>query len=169
MRAYARSIRIAPKKLAVIAQMVRGMPVHEAMDLLSRTHKKGARLVEVLLKSAMANATHNAKQREDDLMVKTIVVNQAQSYRRGVPMARGRTRPMRKFLSHLEIVLGVMQSEGASEKKPKMPKMPKKPKKTRAESSQKSKVPVQSSHKMSTKTGKSSDSSDSSVSSSSSL
>src|SRR3989339_1272079 len=144
MRAYLRSARIAPKKLSVIAQMVRGLTVPEAQESLEHTHKKGARMILALLKSATANAVHNDKQRPEDLVIRTIVVNQAQSYRRGVPMARGRTRPMRKFLSHLEIVLGVMQSEGASEKKPKMPKMPKKPKKTRAESSQKSKVPVQS-------------------------
>jgi len=121
MKAYARSIRIAPKKLAVIAQMVRGLPAREAMDLLALTHKKGARMLEAVLKSAMANATHNAKQREEDLVVKTIIVNQAQSYRRGVPMARGRTRPMRKFLSHLEIVLGVgtVENEGERNEKSK--------------------------------------------------
>lgn len=111
MRASLRSVRIAPKKLSVIAQMVRGMPVTEALDALQHTHKKAARIIETLLKSAVANATFNDKQSAHDLVLKTIVVNQAQSYRRGVPMARGRMRPMRKFLSHLDIILGLQADD----------------------------------------------------------
>jgi hypothetical protein len=87
--------------------------------VLERTHKKAARVTEMLLKSAVANAVHNDKQREEDLRVRSIIVNQAQGYRRGVPMARGRMRPMRKFLSHMEIVLGVGASEGSAERSTK--------------------------------------------------
>ncbi|MFH1444112.1 MAG: 50S ribosomal protein L22 [Candidatus Peregrinibacteria bacterium] len=107
MRAYLRSARIAPKKANVIAQMVRGCTVPEAIDSLEHTNKKAARLILALLKSAVANAAHNSKQRVEELVIRSIVVNQGQSYRRGVPMARGRMRPIRKFLSHIEIVLGV--------------------------------------------------------------
>lgn len=111
MKASLRSARIAPKKLNVIAKMVRGMPTSEALKALQLTHKKAARLIEALLASAVANATFNDKQKEEDLVVKSIVVNQAQGYRRGVPMARGRVRPMRKFLSHIEIILGIREEE----------------------------------------------------------
>ncbi len=107
MKAYLRSARIAPKKANVIAQMVRGCTVPEAIDSLEHTNKKAARLILALLKSAVANAMHNSKQRPEELVIRSIVVNQGQSYRRGVPMARGRMRPIRKFLSHIEIVLGV--------------------------------------------------------------
>jgi len=117
MRSYLRSARIAPKKANVIAQMVRGLPVVQALDMLERTQKKAARLIQALLKSAVANATHNEKQRPEELIVRSIVVNQAQSYRRGVSMARGRQRPMRKFLSHIEIILGIAQDEPKSEPK----------------------------------------------------
>jgi large subunit ribosomal protein L22 len=119
MKASLRSVRIAPKKLAVIAQMVRGLTAMEALDALEHTNKKAARIIQTLLKSAIANATFNDKQRPEDLIVKTIVVNQAQSYRRGVPMARGRTRPMRKFLSHMEIVLGIVGEDGKEGKERK--------------------------------------------------
>lgn len=111
MRAYLRSARIAPKKANVIAKMVRGQAVPQAIDALEHTHKKAARLILLLLKSAVANASHNAKQRQEDLVIRSIVVNQAQGYRRGVSMARGRMRPMRKFLSHIEIVLGVADAD----------------------------------------------------------
>lgn len=107
MKAHLRSVRIAPKKANIIAKMVRGMPVHGAMEALRRTHKKGARMVEQLLRSAMANASHNDQQTASQLVIKTIVVNQATGYRRGVPMSRGRVRPMTKFLSHISLTLGI--------------------------------------------------------------
>ncbi len=107
MKAHLRSVRIAPKKANIIAKMVRGMPVHGAMDALHRTHKKGARMVEQLLRSAMANASHNDHQTASQLVIKSIVVNQGTGYRRGVPMSRGRVRPMTKFLSHISLTLGV--------------------------------------------------------------
>lgn len=107
MKASLRSAPIAPKKANLIAKMVRGMPADDAVALLSRTHKKGARMVEKLLKSALANAEHNDKQDPQQLHIKTIVVNQAMGYRRGVPKARGSIRPMTKFLSHISLTLGL--------------------------------------------------------------
>lgn len=117
MKAYLRSARIAPKKANIIAKMVRGMNVGDAIDALAHTHKKGARMIEDLIKSAVANAEHNDKQDASKLMVKTIVVNQSLGYPRGVPMARGRMRPMRKFLSHIDVTLGVVGGEEKVEKK----------------------------------------------------
>lgn len=119
MKAHARSLRIAPKKANLIAQLVRGMAVADALALLKRTHKKGARMVERLLESAVANAQHNDKQDASSLVIRTIVVNQGTAYRRGVPMARGRMRPMHKFLSHISVTLGLQGEEGKAQKKPK--------------------------------------------------
>lgn len=106
MKAYLHSARIAPKKANLIARMVRGMKVPAAVTALERTNKKAARLVEKLLKSAMANASHNEKQDPAQMIISSIIVNQGQAYRRGMPKARGQTRPYRKFLSHIELVLG---------------------------------------------------------------
>jgi len=111
MKAHLRSTRIAPKKANLVAGMVRGLPVSEALSSLERTNKKSARIIERLLKSAIANAKQNDNQEADDLVVKTIVVNKAQAYHRGVPMARGRVRSMRKFLSHITITLGVISDK----------------------------------------------------------
>lgn len=115
MKALLRSARIAPKKANVIARIVRGMSVSEAQAFLGRTHKKAARLFEDLLASAIANAAHNDQQNSQVLLVKEVIVNQGSSLRRGVPMARGRVRPMRKFLSHISIVLGVQEGESRTE------------------------------------------------------
>jgi large subunit ribosomal protein L22 len=107
MKAHLRSARIAPKKANLIAKMVRGMTVPAAMTALAHTHKKGARMIEQLLKSAVANAEHNEKQDGSALVIKTIVVNQGTAFRRAIPKARGSVRPIRKFLSHISVTLGV--------------------------------------------------------------
>jgi large subunit ribosomal protein L22 len=70
-------------------------------------------MVELLLRSAIANASHNDKQDPQMMVIKSIVVNQGQAYRRGMPMARGRTRPFRKFLSHIDLELGFPNEEKA--------------------------------------------------------
>ena len=115
MKAYARSIRIAPKKANIVAKMVRGLPVPEALDQLRRTHKKAARIIEQLVASAAANAEHNDKQDRQILVVKLISVNQGAAYNRGVPMARGRMRPMKKFLSHISVTLGIANDKETGE------------------------------------------------------
>ncbi len=117
MKASVHSVRIAPKKANLIARMVRGLSVPVAMEQLRRTNKKAARIVETLLRSAIANASHNEKQDAQTMVIKTIIVNQGQAYRRGMPMARGRQRPFRKFLSHIDMVLGYPEDEVAPAKK----------------------------------------------------
>ncbi len=149
MKAYLRSARIAPKKANLIAKMVRGMSVGEAMHALQHTNKKGARMVEELLKSAVANATHNDKQDASVLVIKTIVVNQSLGYRRGVPMARGRMRPMTKFLSHISLTLGIAGQEEKSEKNEKSKKNEKK---TGADASQKVETKVKKNAKKNSST-----------------
>lgn len=136
MKAYLKSVRIAPKKASLVAKMVRGMSVPDAMHALERTNKKAARLLEELLRSAIANASHNDKQDPQMMVIKEIVVNKAQAYNRGVPMARGRMRPMRKFLSHIELSLGF--AGDAPEKKPAAAKT-----KKAATASQTAKKPVE--------------------------
>ena len=116
MKAYLSSVRIAPKKANLIAKMVRGMSVPVAVEALRRTNKKAARIVETLLRSAIANTSHNNKQDPQTLIIKTIVVNQGTSYRRGIPKARGQTRPIRKYLSHISLVLGFPEIEESGEK-----------------------------------------------------
>jgi len=131
MKAYLHSVRIAPKKANLIAKLVRGLTVPDAVEALRTTNKKGARIVEKLLLSAIANASHNDKQDAQMMIVKTIIVNQGQAYRRGMPKARGQMRPYRKFLSHIELTLGF---PGESEK-------------VKESASQKAEKPVQPSRK----------------------
>jgi large subunit ribosomal protein L22 len=107
MFASLRSVRIAPKKANLIAEIVRGKTVREALADLELVNKKGARILHGLIKSAAANATNNEKQNVDDLYIKELIVNKAQNMSRGIPMARGRMRRIRKFFSHISVRFGV--------------------------------------------------------------
>jgi len=106
MQAHLRSARLAPKKANLVAAMIRGMTVPDAVEMLRRTNKKGARLLEGVLRSAMANAQHTFKQDPQTMVIKTIIVNQGTAYQRGIPMARGRVRPIQKFMCHISVTLG---------------------------------------------------------------
>ena len=117
MKAYLHSVRIAPKKANLICKMIRGLTAADAMHILERTNKKAARLLEELLRSAMANASHNDKQDAQTLVIRSLIVNQGTAYHRGVPMARGRVRPMLKFMSHIELILGLPEDEDEKTKK----------------------------------------------------
>lgn len=156
MKASLHSVRLAPKKANLIALMVRGMSVPDAVEALRLTHKKGARIIEKLLRSAIANASHNDKQDPQQMIIKTIVVNQGTAYRRGMPKARGQMRPYRKFLTHIDLVLGY-----ANEMDNGKLTMDNDKKKT-GKASQKSKTAVKTSTKSSTKATSSSKSEDSS-------
>ncbi|MDD5469641.1 MAG: 50S ribosomal protein L22 [Candidatus Peribacteraceae bacterium] len=137
MKAFLRSVRIAPKKANLVAGMVRNCTVEEALHSLKRTNKKAARIIERLIQSAVANAEHNEKQQSEHLVIESIVVNKAQAYHRGVPMARGRVRPIRKFMSHIEVTLGLPDGK----------KEDKESKKTQKTASKKSAKPAQSAKK----------------------
>lgn len=157
MKAHLHFARIAPKKANLIALMVRGMTVPAATEALRLTHKKGAKLIATLLRSAVANASHNDKQDPQTMIIKKLVVNQGTAYRRGMPKARGQMRPYRKFLSHIDLELGF-----ATDATPTTPKNPTNPKKA---SSQKAETPVKKTSTKSTpKTSAKKDSDESSIS-----
>lgn len=125
MRAFSRSVRISPKKANLVAGIVRGMYVSDALHLLGRTPKRAARILEDLIKSAAANAEHNDRQNIERLVIQSLIVNQAGAHHRGVPMARGRVRPIRKFMSHIEVTLMVAPQEKSETGKEKASLKPK--------------------------------------------
>ena len=117
MHAHLTSARLAPKKANLMAKMVRGLTVPDAVELLRNTSKKSARLFEGVLRSAIANAEHNFKQDPQMMILKEVIVNQGTAYRRGTPMARGRVRPIRKFMCHISITLGHLEMPKAKKGK----------------------------------------------------
>jgi large subunit ribosomal protein L22 len=100
-----RHLRIAPRKVRAIADLVRGRPVGDALNLLKFTPKAAAKPVSKLLRSAVANAEQAGDVDVDRLVVKTITVDQGASLRRFMPRAMGRATKILKKTSHVQVTL----------------------------------------------------------------
>lgn len=105
--AHLRHIRMAPRKISVVASLVRGQSVGAALNILKFTKRAAAKPVAKLIKSAMANATDLSKGAVDidKLFVKTISVDQGPTQRRFMPRAMGRATRVNKKSSHVHVVL----------------------------------------------------------------
>jgi large subunit ribosomal protein L22 len=104
-RAIARSIRIAPRKLRLVADLVRGKKVEEALNILEFTPKGGSKILSMLIRSAVSNADAKGKIDVDTLFVKTVLVDGGITLKRFQPMPMGRAGKVRKRTSHITIVL----------------------------------------------------------------
>lgn len=107
MKSSVRNVRISPKKLNVIAFIIRGMSAQQALDTLRFMPKKGATIVYKVLKSAVENAVHNDNQDIKDLKISSVVVTQWMMYKRINPVSRGRAHRILKRTSHVDISLSV--------------------------------------------------------------
>lgn len=98
-----RFARIAPQKVRLIADEVRGIPVEQALEMLQLSTKKASQVVRKLLESAVANAEHNEGADIDELKVATIMVDEGPTLKRMKPRARGSADRIFKRTSHLTI------------------------------------------------------------------
>lgn len=98
-------VRMSPQKARIVADMVRGKRVGEALQALQFTPRKPARILSGVLKSAVANAEQQGVQDVDRLFIKTIQVNQGPALKRFIPRAQGRATPIRKPTSHVDVIL----------------------------------------------------------------
>ena len=103
--------RIAPQKLRLVADQIRGLPVDEAMELLEFSNKKGAAVIRKVLAAAIANAEHNDGADIDELTVSAIMVDQGPTYKRLRPRARGSADRLLKRTSHLSVTVEEMDAE----------------------------------------------------------
>ncbi len=140
MKAHLRQVRLSPKKANLVAAMVRRMKVDEALDFLSRVPKKGARMLHKVIQSAAANAEHNEKQERKDLYIKELIINKGPALRRYIPMARGRSRPIDKFMSHISVKLGVEMPESEKAAEAERPSAGATPRKSKAATSRQEKA-----------------------------
>jgi len=100
-----RYLRIAPRKVRQVADLVRGKSVEEAQNILSFTIKKGAQPLLKLLNSAAANAKNNFKLAEANLFVAKIEVNEGPKNKRWRARAKGQAYEIQKKTSHINLVL----------------------------------------------------------------
>jgi len=111
-------LRIAPRKVRLIADMLRRKTVKDAQAILSFTIKKGSVPIMKLLKSAMANAENNFKMDPDNLYISKISVDEGAKLKRFMPRARGSASPIQKKTSNILIVLDeIVPGKKAANKK----------------------------------------------------
>jgi large subunit ribosomal protein L22 len=108
--ARARHLRVSPRKLRLVADLIRGKKVAEARDILQFTVKGGSPMLSKVLDSAVANAESKAAERRerldtDEMVVSKVVVNDGLTMKRFRPAARSRAVRIRKRMSHVELVI----------------------------------------------------------------
>lgn len=100
-----RHARSSAQKVRLVADLVRGKPVEQALNILTYTNKKASALVKKVLQSAIANAEHNDGSDIDDLKVAKIFVDSGPSMKRTMPRAKGRADRILKRTSHITVVV----------------------------------------------------------------
>ena len=104
-RAYLRNVRIAPRKVKIVCDLIRGKDVDEAAAIINNTPKAASELLIKLLKSAVANAENNNNMDVDKLYVSEVFVTPGPIMKRIRPMSHGRAFRILKRTSHITIVL----------------------------------------------------------------
>ena len=105
-RAIVRGVRLSADKGRLVADMIRGKKVDQAINILTFTPKKAAGIVKRALESAIANAEHNDGADIDELKVKTIYVEQAATLKRFSARAKGRGNRISKPTCHIFVTVG---------------------------------------------------------------
>ena len=105
-RAVLRGVRLSVDKGRLVADLIRGKKVDQALNILNFTQKKGAVIIKKVLESAIANAEHNDGVDIDELKVKTIYVEQGTVLKRFTARAKGRGNRISKGTCHVYVTVG---------------------------------------------------------------
>jgi len=110
-----RGVKISPRKVAVVADLVRGRTVADALTILDHTPRRSAKAVAETVKSARANAEHNHGYKPDSLFISEISVTAGPRFKRYRPAARGRALRFARKTSHIHVAV---DGEKRAAKKP---------------------------------------------------
>ncbi len=105
VKAELKNYRQSPRKVRLVADLVRGKKVDRALAELSFLNKKASHVIEKLVNSAVANAKHNFNLEKDSLFVKEIRVDEGPTLKRWIAGARGRAFPLKKRTSRVFVSL----------------------------------------------------------------
>ena len=100
-----KNARISARKVKIVADLIKGKDVNEALAIVKFTPKAASEIVEKLLKSAIANAENNHNMNSQNLYVAEIYANQGPTLKRIRPAAKGSAVRIRKRTSHITIIL----------------------------------------------------------------
>ena len=111
VKSVAKYVRIAPRKVRIVMDLIRGKKVDDAFAILKFTPKRGSRLIEKVLKSAVANAENNFDMDADKLYVTTCFVDQGPTLKRIHPRSRGQAFGILKHTSHITVMVSEKEEE----------------------------------------------------------
>lgn len=106
VNAQHKNARISAQKTRLVADLIRGKDVAQALNILTFSPKKGAELIKKVLESAIANAEHNNGADIDELKVVTIFVDKGPSLKRFQARAKGRGNRIEKQTCHINVTVG---------------------------------------------------------------
>jgi len=104
-KAVAKSVRIAPRKVRLVIDLIRGKEVGEAIAILRHTQRGSSPVIEKVLNSAVANAEHNYEMEPDNLVISEAFVDEGVTLKRFRPRAQGRASQINKRTSHVTVVV----------------------------------------------------------------
>lgn len=109
VKAVAKGVRMSPRKVSVVAALVRGRTVADALTILQHTPRRSALPVQKVIESARANADHNHNYKSDTLTITEITVTPGPRFKRFRPAAHGRALPFQRRTSHIRVVVDGVQ------------------------------------------------------------
>ncbi len=101
-----RGVRLSAQKGRLVADLIRGLPVEKALNILAFSPKKGAEIIRKVLESAIANAEHNDGADIDELKVSAIMVDEGATLKRFTARAKGRGNRISKRTCHIQVTVG---------------------------------------------------------------
>ncbi len=125
VKAKLRYSRISPRKVRLVADLIRGLQVEEAEQVLQFTVKRSANPILKLLRSAVANAENSFNLKKENLYISEIKVDGGPIIKRFRPRARGAASSIQKKTSHISIILGEKEGKKVEQEKKKEPKIKK--------------------------------------------
>ncbi|MDI9540830.1 MAG: 50S ribosomal protein L22 [Bacillota bacterium] len=105
VRAVAKNVRLTPRKVRLVLDLIRGKDIEEALAILKFTPRAASPVIAKLVKSAVANATNNHNLVEDKLYIKACYADEARTLKRWRPRARGSAAQILKRSSHITVVV----------------------------------------------------------------
>lgn len=105
VKAIAKGVRMSPRKVSIVAGLVRGRTVADALTILEHTPRRSALPVKKVIESAKANADHNHNYKPESLQIVSISVTPGPRFKRYRPAAHGRALPFQRKTSHIHVVV----------------------------------------------------------------
>lgn len=105
VKSIAKGVRMSPRKVGVVAALVRGHTVADALTILEHTPRRSAIPVRKVIESARANAEHNHNLKPDTLKIVSISVSPGPSLKRYRPAAHGRANPFQRRSAHIHVIV----------------------------------------------------------------